>query len=93
MKKRSFLGVVIYVMILGAILTWVLGLFDLNTSDISYSGIIDLFQKEQVKSFVVQDNTIHLELYEPYEGKQEIAATMADTESFRQEMSQVFQQQ
>ena len=93
MKKRSLFGVIIYVMILGVILTWVLGLFDLNTSDISYSGIIDLFQKEQVKSFVVQDNTIHLELHAPYNGKQEITATMADTESFRQEMAQTFQDQ
>ena len=93
MKKRSVFGVIIYVLILGLILSWVLGLFDLNTNDISYSGILELFEKEQVKSFTVQQQQIYLELYEPYNGKTNLTATMADAESFRREMWSTFQEQ
>ena len=93
MKKRSIFGVIIYVLILGVILSWVLGLFNLNTNDISYSGIVELFEKEQVKSFTVQDQQIYLELHEPYNGKTTLTATMADAESFRREMWSTFQAQ
>ncbi len=93
MKKRSVFGVIIYVLILGMILSWVLGLFNLNTNDISYSGILELFEKEQVKSFTVQQQQIYLELHEPYNGKTSLTATMADAESFRREMWSTFQEQ
>ena len=93
MKKRSVFGVIIYVLILGVILSWVLGLFNLNANDISYSGIVELFEKEQVKSFTVQNQQIYLELHEPYNGKSSLTATMADAESFRREMWSTFQEQ
>ncbi len=93
MKKRSVFGVIIYVLILGLILSWMLGLFSLNTGDISYSGILELFEKEQVKSFTVQQQKIYLELHEPYNGKTSLTATMADAESFRREMWSTFQEQ
>ena len=93
MKKRSVFGVIIYVLILGVILSWVLGLFNLNANDISYSGIVELFEKEQVKSFTVQNQQIYLELHEPYNGKSFLTATMADAESFRREMWSTFQEQ
>ena len=93
MKKRSVFGVIIYVLILGVILSWVLGLFNLNANDISYSGIVELFEKEQVKSFTVQNQQIYLELHEPYNGKSSLTATMADAESFRREMWSIFQEQ
>ena len=93
MKKRSVFGVIIYVLILGVILSWILGLFNLNTNDISYSGILELFEKEQVKSFTVQQQQIYLELHEPYNGKTSLTATMADAESFRREMWPTLQEQ
>ena len=93
MKKRSVFGVIIYVVILGMILSWILGLFHLNSSDISYSGIVELFEEEQVKSFTVQEQKIYLELHAPYNGKTTLVATMADAESFRREMWSVFQEQ
>ena len=93
MKKRSFFGVVVYVVILAVILSWVLGLFNVGGSDISYSAIVDLFAKEQVKSFVVQDQQIQLVLHEPYKGETTLTATMADTESFRREMWDTIQAQ
>ncbi len=93
MKKRSIFGVIIYVLILGLILSWVLGLFRLNRNEISYSGVIELFENEQVKGFTVQDQQIYLELHEPYKGKTTLITTMADAESFRREMWSTLQEQ
>ena len=93
MKKRSVFGVVVYILILGLILSWVLGLFNLNGNDVSYSEIVSLFEKEQVKYFIVQDQQIELELHEPYNGKTSLSATMADAESFRREMWPTIQAQ
>ena len=93
MKKRSVFGVIVYVLILGVILSWVLGLFNLNANDVSYSEIVSLFEKEQVKSFTVQQQQIHLELHEAYNGKTSLSATMADAESFRREMWPTIQEQ
>ena len=93
MKKRSFFGVVVYVVILAVILSWVLGLFNIGGSDISYSAIVDLFAKGQVKSFTVKDQQIRLVLHEPYNGETTLTATMADTESFRREMWDTIQTQ
>ena len=93
MKKRSVFGVIIYVAILAVILSWVLGLFNFNGSDVSYSEIVTLFEKEQVKSFTVQGQQIYLQLHEPYNGKTDITATMAAAESFRQELWETFQSQ
>ena len=93
MKKRSVFGVIVYVLILGVILSWVLGLFNPNANDVSYSEIVSLFEKEQVKSFTVQQQQIRLELHEAYNGKTSLSATMADAESFRREMWPTIQEQ
>ena len=93
MKKRSFFGVVVYVVILAVILSWILGLFNVGGSDISYSAVVDLFAKEQVKSFTVQDGLIYLQLHEAYQGDTSLTATMADAESFRREMWDTIQAQ
>ena len=93
MKKRSIFSVIVYVLFIGAALFFMLGLFDFNTSDMTYSQVVDLFDAEQVKSFVVQDGKIYLELHEPYEGNKEIVAEMANAESFRQEMWETIQSQ
>ena len=93
MKKRSIFGVIIYILILVVLLSWMLGLFDLNTGDVTYSEIVELFEKEQVKSFTVQRKQIRLELHEPYNGKTTLVTTMADAESFRREMWPTLQAQ
>ena len=93
MKKRSILPIILYVGILALLFSWMLGLFGGGTDDLSYSQVVELFKEEQVKSFVVQDQQIHLTLHEPYEGEQELVCRLADVESFRQEMWLVIQNQ
>ncbi len=93
MKKRSLLSIAIYILILGIVCSWLLGLFDLGGSDLTYSQLVELFRQEQVKSFTVQDQKIYLTLHTPLDGETKLVADMSNVESFRQEMSAVFEQQ
>ena len=93
MKKRSFLGAIIYVVILASLLSWMLGLFGDGTNGLTYSEVVDLFRNEQVRSFEVHENKIYMELHTPLEGDSSIIANLADVESFRQELGQTFQDQ
>ena len=93
MKKQSFFGVIVYLMILAALCGWLLSLFGGGRGDLTYSEVVELFQDEQVKSFTVQDDTIYLQLHSSYNGKTELAANLANSESFRAEMWELMQQQ
>ena len=93
MKKRNFLPVLFYVAILALIFSIVLGVFGSKNDGLTYSQILELFQKEQVKSFVVKENTITLELHNPYKGDKELICQLADPEAFHQQMQPLFAQQ
>ncbi len=93
MKKRSAISVIIYLVILALVFSWVLGLFRTDSSDLSYAQMADLFRQEQVKSFLVKDGIIYLELHAPYNGKTSLTATLGDEQSFRQEMQELIRQQ
>ena len=92
MKKRRPLVVIIYIAILALALSWILGLFDL-TDGLTDSEIAKLLSDGQVKSFVVEDGTITMNLHSAYEGKTKVTADIADVESFRTEMMDVIQAQ
>ena len=93
MKRRKTLPILIYLIGLLIIMSWALGVFDGNGDDLSYSDIVTLFRQEKVKSFVVSDNTISLELHEPLNGETELMAHLADAESFRREMNDLLLEQ
>ena len=93
MKKRSIFTIILYVAILGLAFSWLLGLFGDGTDGLSYSQVVDLFRKEQVKSFVVEDGTIALTLHNPYNGKTKLLCNLSDAESFRMEMWDTIQSQ
>ena len=93
MKKKSMIPVLIYAAILALLLMWVFGSFSGGKSDIAYSQILELFQKEQVKSFVVEDQSILLKLHNPYNGKTELRCDLADPEQFRQELGELWKAQ
>ncbi len=93
MKKSNLVGIVIYVVILGLLLSWMLGIFDGNGNSIPYSKVVSLFEQEQVKSFLVKDGVIQLSLHSPYQGKTVVVTKIASVESFRQEMWQTIQEQ
>lgn len=54
---------------------------------------MELFRNEQVKSFVVKDQTITLQLHKPYEGETRLTADLADVNVFRQELSELLKEQ
>ena len=93
MKKPRIISIIIYVALLAVLFSWAFGLFGDGTDHLSYSQVVELFQKEQVKSFVVSEQTISMELHEPYEGKTELRCSLADPESFRQELMPLLLQQ
>ncbi len=93
MKKRSLLSVLIYLLLLGLAFSWLLGLFDLGGSSLTYSQVVEQFQLQNVRSFTVQDGKIYLSLYEAVNGDTSLTANMADAESFRQEMWDTIQAQ
>ncbi len=93
MKKRSIITVVLYLAVLALLFSWVFGLFGNGTDDLAYSQVVELFRQEQVKSFVVAEDTITLNLHNPYQGKTKLVCRMADAESFRQEMGALLQSQ
>ncbi len=93
MRKPNIFVIILYVVILGLLLSWALGVFGDGTDDLTYSEIVSLFEKEQVKCFVVEGERITLELHTPYDGKTELVCVMADAESFRQELTPLWQEQ
>ena len=70
-KSPRRFGFIFYLLIIGALLFLVMGLFDGDEpSQITYSQLSTLFREEQVKSFVIQGSSIELSadgpIREPY---------------------------
>ena len=93
MKNRRFIPMIIYVAVLVLVFSWTTGLFGQKSATLSYSQVVDLFRAEQVKSFVVEDQTITMELYTPISGKSSVTTTLADPQSFRLEMNDLLKSQ
>jgi len=93
LNYRKFIPTILYLVVLFLILSWASGLMSGSSSSMPYSQVIELFQQEQVKSFVVNDNTITLELREPVNGRTQIKTNLAQPELFRSEMEELFQEQ
>lgn len=92
-RRRSPIPVISYIIIMVLLLTWVSGLLGTSKSTIPYSQVVELFSREQVSSFVVEDNTITLYLRAPYNGKTTVSTGLADSEAFRMEMQDVIKEQ
>ncbi len=93
MKNRNFIPIIIYLVVLVLIFSWANNLFSQDLNQMYYSQVVELFQQEQVRSFVVKDQTITLYLYHPYNGESTITTELADPESFRLEMNGLIQEQ
>ena len=93
MKKRLFLSVPMYLIILVLLFSIITVIFGGRVDDLSYSQVLELFHTERVKSFVVEENTIHLELHGSYEGKSALTCRLADPEGFHRQMQAVLEEQ
>ena len=93
MKRTRWIPLVVYVALMAAFLGWISNLFTTTQDSLPYSTVVELFRKEQVRQFVVEDQTITMELNKPYNGQTTITAPLADPESFRQEMHDLLTEQ
>ena len=93
MKRTRWIPLIVYAALLVAFLRWISNLFTTTQDTLPYSKVVELFNKEQVRQFVVEDQTITMQLNKPYNGQTTITAPLADPESFRQEMHETFAEQ
>ena len=93
MRNRASFSYLIYLAVLLLLFSWASGAFGLGKNDLSYAQIVDLFEGEQVKSFVMQDNQLRLNLHTPVDGKETIQCTVGDPELFREEMGDLIRTQ
>ena len=93
MKRTRWIPLIVYAALLVAVLGWISNLFTTSQDTLPYSKVVELFNKEQVRQFVVEDQTITMQLNKPYNGQTTITAPLADPESFRQEMHETFAEQ
>ncbi len=93
MKKRNRFPILLYLLILGGIFLLLFRMFGGISNEVPYSEVVKLFQKEQVKSFVLKDDVIHMELHAPYDGETSIVTGLPDAESFREEMGEEIRRQ
>ncbi len=66
---------------------------NLNSVPVTYGQMTKFFQEEKVRSFVVKDNIVTLELKEEYEGKTVATCGVTSAELFYQDMNELVQQQ
>ena len=93
MKKTINVTPILFVAILAVVVGIIVGVFAGTGDNVPYSQLIQLFKNEQVKSFVVEENTISLELHSGYNGKTKLVTRLADPEGFRQDMWSLLQEQ
>ena len=93
MKKRNLISILLYVLILALVFSFLIRLLQPQNDGLSYSQVVSLLEDGKVKAFVVQGDTITLQLSEPYAGKTMLTAALSDVERFRQEQWDTIQQQ
>ena len=93
MNNRKFLPLLIYMAALVLVLSWASGLLSQNRSAVPYSQVLSLFEQEQVRSFVVEGDTLTLYLNSPYEGKTTLSTTLGDPDAFRRELGDTIREQ
>ncbi|MBE6979859.1 MAG: ATP-dependent zinc metalloprotease FtsH [Ruminococcaceae bacterium] len=69
------------------------GMFSSDRNAIPYSQVVSMFEKEQVRSFLIQGDRLTMYLNTPYDGETAVVTNLADPEGFRNEMTELFRQQ
>ncbi len=93
MKNQSLIPKILYLVVLVVVFSWAGDLFSASVDQLPYSSVVALFRQEQVKSFVVDDGVITMELHQPVDGETTLRATLADPDGFRSEMHDLLLEQ
>ena len=93
MKRKNFAVTLFYIVILISLFSWIFKTVkNLVDPPLSYAQVVTLFEKEQVKNFVVRDGTVYLELNWPLNKKTEVEGN-ATAEALRQDLGDLFRTQ
>ena len=93
MKKIFNLTPILYIAVLVLIFSLVWGFFADSSDTITYSQVIEQFEEKNVRSFVVEDHTITLVLYNAVGGEKQLKAHLDDPAAFRAEMAETLKTQ
>jgi len=93
LKNRRLISSILYVIMLVSVFSWAGGFLESSLNPVPYSQVVELFRKEQVRAFVVDEDSISMELYVPFDGETTLEAPLADAASFRNELGDLFIQQ
>ena len=76
----------VLVLILASVSTSLFG--GRESAGLTYSGVLDLFEQEQVESFVLTGNSLALHLREPYKGSSDVTVKLGDVETFHADLDE-----
>ena len=93
MKNRKTIPLIIYLVILAVAFSWISSVFTPTKNAIPYSQVVSMFENEQVRSFLVQGDTLTMYLNTPYDGDTTVVTKLADPDGFRLEMKDLLRQQ
>ena len=93
MKNRRIFPMLVYLLVLYLLMSWVTGGFGRKHTSLSHNQIVELFQEEQVKSFIIEGNEIQLKLHGTYDGKTTLLCKLGDPDYFRDQMVPLLQEQ
>ena len=93
MKLRRVISLIVYASVLILAFTLIMNIFGGSKDALTTSEIVSLFQKGQVRSFIVEEDVIYLTLHGEYKGELSFDASLADPEGFRRDMWDLIQQQ
>ena len=93
MKNRKIIPMLVYLVMLFLILTWVTGGFGQQQTNLTHNQIVELFEQEQVKSFVIEGNLIELKLHGTYDGESTLLCSLGDPDYFLAQMGTLVQEQ
>ena len=93
-KQPRFAFLILYGLVMLAVFAAVTRLSKTpEAQTLPYSSVVKLFEKEQVKSFVIKDNVISMELNEPYEGQDTARAELVDFTVFYSDLNDTVRDQ
>ena len=93
MKNRKIIALLLYALVLVTAFSLLMSAFNTKNDGLAYSEITQLLRNEQVKSFVVDGQTITLTLHEAYRGKTILSGKLSDPNGFRAEMQELLEEQ
>ena len=93
MKKRKIIPIILYIAVLALLFAWILGFFNPKDDGLTYSDVKSLITDGAVEHFDLDGNTITMKLNQPYDGKKELTATIADPAVFMEQMQEALDKQ